>query len=97
MMLIKQLDLVDFISHYEGFLSRPKGLLLEGDCKIHLRYIKALESILFTPPKEVKPLESQLQLLKKFGYLKFDEIFEFVKIIRYFLYLKTLKCEGILK
>lgn len=96
-MLIKQLDLVDFIKHYEAFLSRPKALFLEGDCKNHLRYIQALESILFTPPQAVKPLETQLQLLKKFGYLKLDEIFEFIKIIRYFMYLKTLKCEGILR
>ena len=94
--LIKQLDLEGFLKSFEGFLSRPKELFLQGDNKIHLRYIQALETLHFAPPKPVQNLESQLALLKKFGFLKLEEIFEFVKIIRYFNYLKSLKCEGIL-
>lgn len=94
--LIKQLDLEDFLRTFESFLARPKDLFLQGDSKIHLRYIQALESVLFTPPKSIQNLDSALALLKKFGYLKLDEIFEFVKIIRYFHYFKSLKCEGIL-
>ena len=90
------LDLQDFYHSYTSFLARPKDLSLQGDTKYHLRFITALESLVFTPPKEVKPLQEELALLKKFGYLKLDEIFEFVKIIRYFLYLKSLKCEGVL-
>ena len=93
---LKSLDLEEFYQSFEGFLARPKEIFLQGDTKVHLRYIQALENIIFTPPKEVKPLQSQLALLKKFGYLKLDEIFEFVKIIRYFNYLKSLKLEGIL-
>lgn len=93
---LKALDLQDYCKSFESFLARPKELFLQGDTKVHLRYINALETLIFTPPKEVKNLEYQLALLKKFGYLKLDEIFEFVKIIRYFLYLKSLKCEGIL-
>lgn len=94
--LIKQLDLGDFFQIFESFLARPKELCLQGDSKIHLRYIQALELLDFTSPKPVQNLDSQLALLKKFGYLKLDEIFEFIKIIRYFHYLKSLKCEGIL-
>ena len=94
--LIRKLDLEEFLKSYEGFLARPKELFLEGDSKTHLKFISELEKIIFTPPKEVKNLDSALALLKKFGYLKLDEIFEFVKIIRYFNYLKTLKIEGIL-
>lgn len=93
---LKSLDLQEFYQSFEGFLARPKELFLQGDAKVHLRYINALETLIFTPPREVKNLQSELALLKKFGYLKLDEIFEFVKIIRYFLYLKSLKCEGIL-
>lgn len=95
--LIKQLDLEDFFKSFESFLARPKELFLQGDIKIHLHYIQALESLDFTPPQPVQNLDSQLASLKKFGFLKLDEIFEFVKIIRYFQYLKTLKCEGILE
>ncbi len=94
---IRKLDLEEFLNAYEGFLARPKDLFLEGDSKIHFGFIRELEKVVFTPPKEVKNLDSQLALLKKFGYLKFDEIFEFVKIIRYFNYLKSLKLEGILE
>ncbi|MBX7490197.1 endonuclease MutS2 [Helicobacter turcicus] len=93
---LKALDLQDYCKSFESFLARPKELFLQGDAKVHLRYINALETLIFTPPKEVKNLQHQLALLKKFGFLKLDEIFEFVKIIRYFLYLKSLKCEGIL-
>ncbi|MCI5969518.1 endonuclease MutS2 [Helicobacter sp.] len=93
---LKTLDLEEYYESFEGFLARPKDLYLQGDTKVHLRYINALETLLFTPPIAVKNLQSQLALLKKFAYLKLDEIFEFVKIMRYFLYLKSLKCEGIL-
>lgn len=95
--LIKQLDLEEFFKIFQGFLARKKELFLQGDSKIHLRYIQALEVLEFTPPKPVQNLDSQLALLKKFGFLKLDEIFEFIKIIRYFNYLKTLKTEGILE
>ncbi|RAX51672.1 endonuclease MutS2 [Helicobacter sp. 11-8110] len=94
--LVRKLDLEDYLKNYESFLSRPKDLFLEGDSKIHFNFIRELEQVVFTPPKEVKNLDIQLALLKKFGYLKLDEIFEFIKIIRYFNYLKSLKLEGIL-
>lgn len=94
--ILKALDVLDYCKHFESFLARPKELVLQGDTKVHLRYINALETLIFTPPQPVKNLQSQLALLKKFSHLKLDEIFEFVKIIRYFLYLKSLKCEGIL-
>lgn len=93
---IKALDLEAFFERFESFLARPKELFLQGDSKVHLRFIKELESLEFTAPKPVRNLEAQLALLKKFGYLKLDEIFEFVKIVRYFNYLKSLKCEGVL-
>ncbi len=88
--LIKQLDLEDFFRIFESFLARPKELFLQGDSKIHLRYIQALETFDFVSPKPVQNLDSQLALLKKFGYLKLDEIFEFVNIIPYLYYLNSL-------
>ena len=92
--LIKSLDLEEFIKAFKSFLSRDKELFLQGDTKLHLCFIKELESLQFTPPPLVQNLDSQLALLKKFGFLKLDEIFEFVKIVRYFNYLKGLKLEG---
>ncbi|MCH5323254.1 MAG: endonuclease MutS2 [Helicobacter sp.] len=97
MSLIKKLDLEAFIESFNNFLARPKDLALQGDCKIHLKYIQALEDLEFTPPPCIKNLDLALGLLKKFGYLKLDEIYEFSKIISYFFYLKNLKVEGILQ
>ncbi len=93
---IKALNLEEYCESFAQFFARPKEILLFGDAKLHLRFINALGEIVFTPPNPVINLQSQLALLKKFGFLKLDEIFEFVKIVRYFNYLKSLKCEGIL-
>ena len=97
MNLVKQLDLEAFLENFNSFLSRNKDLFLQGDNKIHLKYIQSLEKIDFTPPPPIKNLDSSLALLKKFGHLKLDEIFEFSKIIKYFMYLKSLKIDGILQ
>ncbi|CAM2790893.1 endonuclease MutS2 [Helicobacter burdigaliensis] len=94
--LIKQLDLEQYLSVYESFLARKKDLFLQGDSKIHLNFINELDKIPFNPPPPLKELDKELQLLKKFGYLKLDEIYEFIKIIRYFRYLKGLRFSGAL-
>lgn len=94
--LIKQLDLEQYLKVYESFLARKKELFLQGDSKIHLNFIKELDKISFNPPPPLKELDKELQLLKKFGYLKLEEIYEFIKIVRYFRYLKNLRVSGVL-
>ncbi len=94
--LINKLDLSEYIDTFLGFLSRKKPLFIEGDRDLHLKFIKALESVEFTPPKEVKDLDTALMHLKKSGTLRLDEIVEFIKIIEYFIYLKKLNTPDIL-
>jgi DNA mismatch repair protein MutS2 len=63
---------------------------MEGDSSLHFRYIQKLSQTEFKTPKEIKNLDQSLMYLKKQGTLKIYEIYEFVKIIEYFLYLKKI-------
>ncbi len=92
--IVKKLDIEDFIEVFYTFLSRKKPLYMEGDSKRHLRYINEISKYDFKAPKEVKNLDDMLTHLKKQGVLKLYEIYEFVKIIDYFTYLKKVGFEG---
>ena len=85
---INKLDLSEYIADFKNFLARDKELFLEGDANIHKKFIDDISKVEFTPPKETKNLDSALMYIKKQGILKLYEIFEFVKIIWYFNYLK---------
>ena len=82
--IIKQLDLTGYIEQFEGLLARPKPLFIEGDRGLHFRFIKALETVEFKAPPKVKKLDDLWIRLSKQGVLGLDEIFEAVKIVRYF-------------
>ena len=89
--MIKQtdkLDLTDYITEFKTFFAREKELFIEGDVNLHKKFIDEIAKIDFTPPKPTKSLDSALMYLKKQGILKLYEIFEFVKILWYFNYLK---------
>ncbi|PAF41897.1 endonuclease MutS2 [Helicobacter sp. 11S02596-1] len=88
--LIDKLDLREFIASFEEFFARKKPIHLEGDRFVFGRFIAELDTIDFTPPPKINPLDTQILHLKKIGVLKLEEIFEFIKIIRYFGYLKSL-------
>ncbi len=93
--LLARLDLVDFVHEYEQFLARPKPLFMEGDSNLHFKFIQKLSAIDFKAPPEVKKVDEALMLLKKQGRLRIYEIYEFVKIVHYFNYLKKSVHEGI--
>jgi len=93
MQLIKTLDLTDFLEELKGFYAREKSFVIDGDIIFHYQFIQELARHKFNSPPKIKNLDSQLQHLKKYGILSLDAIFEFVKIIRYFLYLKKIGFE----
>ena len=97
MELLKALDLVDFIEAFKSFLAREKPIFIEGDIKLHFDYINELKKYEFKTPVKVKNLDKEIIHIKKQGILRLEDIFEFVKIFRYFLYLKRLKFEGKIK
>ena len=88
--LLSKLDLTQFIENFNLFLARKKPLFIEGDVNIHFQFIKELSKYDFNSPKEIKNLDTELMHLKKQGTLKIYEIYEFVKIVEYFLYLKKI-------
>jgi len=94
--LITQLDLTQHIEEFESFFSRSHTLYIEGDQELHFRYIKALDSIEFKAPPKVADFTEIKLHLKKHGVLRFEQIFEIVKVVRYFRYLKKREIEGLI-
>ncbi|MDD5157181.1 endonuclease MutS2 [Sulfurimonas sp.] len=94
--IINQLDLNEHINSFKSFFSRESELYIEGDQELHYRYIKALDAIEFkAPPKVADFTNIKLHLLKH-GILNFEQIFEIVKVVRYFRYFKSREVDGII-
>ena len=94
--IINKLDLKEFVDSFSAFLSRKKPLFIEGDTKIHYSYIKELSKYQFKSPPTIPSFETYLMHLKKLGTLKLYEIYDFVKVLNYFVYLKKVGFEGVL-
>ncbi|RXJ88037.1 endonuclease MutS2 [Arcobacter sp. CECT 8985] len=95
--IIKKLDLTEYLETFQELFSRRKNIILEGDINLHYKLINELSKYDFTAPKQVANLDKCLVHIQKQGVLKLDDIYEFTKIIRYFLYLKKFNFEGKLK
>jgi len=95
-LLLEQLDLTDHIRSFSNFFSRQSSLYIEGDQNLHFKYIKELDTIEFNPPPKVSSFHTIKQHLKKHGVLSFEQIFEIVKVVRYFRYFKNRELEGII-
>ena len=93
-MLIKKLDIVNHISQLQALFCREKDIKLDGDINIHHTILKELEEFELKTPPKIELLNGPLNYLQKQGSLKIYEIYEFVKIIRYFQYLKKFSFTG---
>ncbi|MFT7880078.1 MAG: endonuclease MutS2 [Sulfurimonas sp.] len=87
--IIQKLDLDGYIAQFKHFFAREKSVVMQGDINQHFRYIKALSSVEFPPPKAVKNLDRELNLIKKQAVLGLEEIYAFVTMISYFNRLKS--------
>ena len=92
--IIKKLDLLDYIESFSKLLSREKSIILEGDINIHHKLISELSKFDFKEPQKIANLDNALMHIQKQGILKVYEIYEFVKIISYFNYLKRFNFDG---
>ncbi|MEA3227692.1 MAG: endonuclease MutS2 [Campylobacterota bacterium] len=95
-LLIDQLDLNEHIAQFQSFFSRKSSLYIEGDQELHFRYIKALDKLEFKAPPKVADFYQIKGHLKKRGVLNFEQIFEIVKIVRYFRYFNNRQLDGII-
>jgi DNA mismatch repair protein MutS2 len=92
--IIKKLDLEKYIDVLKNLFAREKSIILEGDINIHHKLICEISKYQLKPLPNVEHLDGALSYLKKQGDLKLYEIYEFIKIISYFLYLKRFNFEG---
>ncbi len=95
-LLINQLDLNDHINAFKSFFARESSLYIEGDQELHFRYIKALDKLEFNAPPKVADFTNIKLHLKKRGVLNFEQIFEVIKVVRYFRYFQNKKAEGLI-
>ncbi len=93
-MIEKKLDIVNHIQKLTALFCRQKGATLEGDINIHYKIIQELESFTLKTPQKLSNLDSALNYLNKQGNIKIYEIYEFVKILQFFLYLKKFDFTG---
>jgi len=96
MQIISQLDLDEHIGEFKSFFARNTNLYIEGDQELHFRYIKALDKLEFNAPPKISDFTNIKMHLKKNGILNFEQIFEIVKVVRYFRYFKNRELDGIL-
>jgi len=89
--MINKLDLTNYIEKLYSLFSREKDYTLIGDIRKNYEYLKKLSNKDFKAPPIVKNLNTEIMHLKKYGDLSHFQIFEFVKIINYFIYLKSRK------
>lgn len=94
--LVQQLDLSDHIEQFKSFFAREQNLYMEGDQELHFKYIQALDKLEFKAPPKVENFQDIKAYLKKHGVLHFEDIFELVKVVRYFRYLKNCNFDGMI-
>ena len=87
--LIAKLDLGAYISSFESFLARQKPLFVNGDLALNFARLGELSSANLSAPKPVIALSDAIERLGLMAVLHISEIYEFSKIISYFIYLKN--------
>jgi DNA mismatch repair protein MutS2 len=92
--IIKKLDLEDYLENLQSLFAREKSIAIEGDINIHFALINEILKYEFKTPPKLENLDRPLALLQKQGVLKLYEIYEFIKIVKYFLYLKRFTLEN---
>lgn len=95
--LIKNLDIYEHIEQFLSFFARENSIYIEGDQELHYKFIKELDKLEFNAPPKIMDLSNIKLHLKKHGVLHFSEIFEIIKLVRYFRYFKNKNLSGILK
>jgi DNA mismatch repair protein MutS2 len=94
--LFEQLDLTSHVASLQAFFSREQPLYMEGDQERHFKHIEALDKQEFKAPPKVSGFAVITAHLKKNGVLRFEQIFEVIKVVRYVRYLKNREFPGLI-
>ncbi|MDO9208217.1 MAG: endonuclease MutS2 [Sulfuricurvum sp.] len=94
--LFGKLDLLPHLKALEHFFSRAQNIALQGDQERHFRFIEALDLLEFKAPPKSVPFEGSINHLKKQGVLRFEDIFELIKIVRYFRSMRNSSYTGLI-
>ena len=92
--ILKKLDLIDYLDNFSKLMAREKSIILEGDINLHHKLISELSKFDIKAPSKIENLDSALMHIQKQGVLKIDDIFEFIKMINYFRYLRKFNFDG---
>ncbi|GHS86906.1 endonuclease MutS2 [Campylobacterota bacterium] len=94
--LIKQLDLSEHFSSLASYLAREKPIAggIEGDIQQNMLFISEIERLNLPPLPKAQNLSSAIARIAKMGAAKIAELYDFVKIARYFESLKARNLEG---
>ncbi|WP_418219506.1 endonuclease MutS2 [Campylobacter iguaniorum] len=95
--LFRKLDLNEYLDKFNSFLAREKPLFLSGDSKVNHEKITEISKLDIKAPTSVANLDDALARLSKQAVLHISEIYEFSKIISYFVYLKSLKFDQVMQ
>ena len=87
--MINKLDLQDYANRLYSLFAREKDYKMQGDINVLFKYLQKLQNKDFSSPPKIQNLDTEIIHLKKFGILSHKQIFEFIKVIRYFQYLKS--------
>lgn len=93
-MITKKLDITSHLEQLSSLFCREKDIKIDGDINIHHSIIKELENFSLKTPPKLTVLNGPLNYLQKQGSLKIYEIYEFVKMMVYFKYLKKFSFTG---
>ncbi len=88
--LPEKLDLGGYLESFTSFFARPKPVVMEGDAGLHHRFLTALSNVQIPEPPQVPTMEDRLMRLGKQGVLALEEIFDFIRMIRYFNRLRAM-------
>ena len=91
---IEKIDLTQYIKDFEQYFSQKRPIFIDGDRNQHFKMIEQLDKYEFKAPPKTQAIQPFLNYIKKFGFLKIDEVFEILKIVRYFYYLKQISFQN---
>ncbi|MDP3465201.1 MAG: endonuclease MutS2, partial [Sulfuricurvum sp.] len=94
--LFGKLDLLPHIEFLHSFFARSQNIAIPGDQERHFRYIQALDALEFKAPPKSISFETIINHLKKQGVLRFEDIFELIKVVRYFRTMRNNNYSGLI-